>query len=50
MPRPTWRILLYSADDPPEKRGLVLVDGIDGSIVEWFVEENPENWDDLATA
>jgi hypothetical protein len=47
LSRPTWRILLYSADDPPEKRGLVLVDGIDGEIVEWFVEENPENWDDL---
>ena len=33
-----------SADDPPEKRGLVLVDGVDGSIVEWFVEDNPEDW------
>ena len=47
LSRPTWRILLYSADDPPEKRGLVLVDGVDGSIVEWFVEDNPENWDEL---
>ena len=28
LSRPTWRILLYSADDPPEKRGLVLVDGV----------------------
>ena len=44
LSRPTWRILLYSADDPPEKRGLVLVDGVDGSIVEWFVEDNPEDW------
>jgi len=48
LSRPTWRILLYSADDPPEKRGLVLVDGVDGSIVEWFVEDNPENWDELS--
>lgn len=50
LSRPTWRILLYSADDPPEKRGLVLVDGVDGSIVEWFVEDNPENWDEFATS
>lgn len=42
--RPTWRILLYSAEDPPEQRGLVLVDGIDGSVVAHFVEKNPEDW------
>lgn len=42
--RPTWRILLYSAEDPPDKRGLVLVDGIDGSIVDHLVEDNPEDW------
>lgn len=47
LSRPTWRILLYSADDPPEKRGLVLVDGVDGAIVEWFVEDNPEDWSEL---
>ena len=44
LSRPTWRILLYSAQDPPEKRGLVLIDGVDGSVVEWFVEDNPEDW------
>lgn len=42
--RPTWRILLYSADEPPTKRGIVLVDGIDGSVVAHFVEDNPEDW------
>jgi hypothetical protein len=42
--RPTWRILLYSAEDPPDRRGLVLVDGIDGGIVAQFVEDNPEDW------
>jgi len=47
LSRPTWRILLYSADEPPAKRGLVLVDGVDGSIVEHFVEDNPEDWTDL---
>ena len=45
--RPTWRILLYSAEDPPQTRGLVLVDGVDGEIVAHFVEDNPEDWSDL---
>jgi hypothetical protein len=47
LSRPTWRILLYSADTPPAHRGLVLVDGVDGSVVEHFVEPNPEDWSDL---
>lgn len=42
--RPTWRILLYSADEPPAKRGLVLVDGVDGEILGQYVEDNPEDW------
>lgn len=46
--RPTWRILLYSAEDPPTRRGLVLVDGVDGEIVEGFVEDNPEDWSALS--
>jgi hypothetical protein len=45
--RPTWRILLYSAEEPPKSRGLVLVDGVDGEIVEGFVEANPEDWSEL---
>ncbi|HET7488185.1 MAG TPA: hypothetical protein VFJ85_09665 [Acidimicrobiales bacterium] len=45
--RPTWRILLYSAEDPPRQRGLVLVDGVDGSVVAHFVEDNPEDWSTL---
>lgn len=49
LSRPTWRILLYSAEDPPEKRGLVLIDGVNGEVVEWFVEDNPEDWSDLHT-
>jgi len=48
--RPTWRILLYSAENPPARRGLVLVDGVDGQIVEQFVEDNPEDWSDLKDA
>lgn len=42
--RPTWRILLYSNEPTPEHRGLVLVDGVDGEIIDQFVEENPEDW------
>ncbi len=45
--RPTWRILLYSAEDPPATRGLVLVDGVDGEIVAHFTEDNPEDWSDI---
>lgn len=45
--KPTWRILLYSSEDPPETRGLVLVDGVDGEIVAHFTEDNPEDWSDL---
>lgn len=47
LSRPTWRVLCYSADEPPAHRGFVLVDGVDGSIVDSFVEENPEDWSDL---
>lgn len=46
--RPTWRILLYSADDPPAKRGLVLIDGVDGEVLDQFVEDNPEDWTQFA--
>jgi hypothetical protein len=41
--RPTWRVLCYSAEDPPEQRGLVLVDAVDGEVVQFFVEDNPES-------
>ena len=47
LSRPTWRILLYSAENPPTRRGLVLVDGVDGEIVASFVEDNPEDWSAL---
>jgi hypothetical protein len=47
--RPTWKILVYSAEDPPSTRGLVLVDGVDGEIVAHFTEDNPEDWSDLTS-
>ena len=40
--RPTWRIFCYSAEEPPLQRGLVLVDAVNGNIVECLVEENPD--------
>lgn len=44
--RPTWRVLIYSAEDPPRRRGLVLVDAVDGRVLEHLVQDNPaEDWD-----
>jgi hypothetical protein len=40
--RPTWRILAYSTESPPRRRALVLVDAVDGHVVEHLVEDNPE--------
>ena len=40
--RPTWRIFCYSAEEPPLERGLVLVDAVDGKVVEVLVEANPD--------
>jgi hypothetical protein len=42
--RPTWRVLCYSIEDPPLRRGLVLVDAVDGRVVEQLVEDNPDRW------
>jgi hypothetical protein len=40
--RPTWRVMVYSAEDPPAQRGLVLVDAIDATVVEQLSEANPD--------
>lgn len=47
LSRPTWRILCYSAENPPKQRGIVLVDGVSGAVIEWFAEDNPEDWSQL---
>jgi hypothetical protein len=47
LSRPTWRILLYSNEMPPAQRGFVMVDGVDGQVLDYFTEENPEDWSDL---
>jgi hypothetical protein len=40
--RPTWRVLAYSAENPPRQRALVLVDAIEGGVLEHIIENNPE--------
>ncbi|MFO7589536.1 MAG: hypothetical protein R6X23_01390 [Acidimicrobiia bacterium] len=42
--RPSWRVLLYSADDPPSERGLVELDAVDGAVLGSYTEPNPEDW------
>ena len=45
--KPTWRVLVYSAENPPRQRSLVLVDAVDGTVVEHLTEDNPEeDWQD----
>ncbi|MGZ6995276.1 MAG: hypothetical protein ACXVIM_08690, partial [Acidimicrobiia bacterium] len=45
--RPAWRILLYSADEPPSLRGLVECDGVDGHVIGEYTEANPEDWSEF---
>ena len=40
--RPTWRVFCYSAEEPPLQRGLVLVDAVDGRVLQHLAEPNPE--------
>jgi hypothetical protein len=44
LSRPTWRILLYSAEEPPKTRGFALVDGSTAEVITSFTEANPEDW------
>lgn len=41
---PTWRILVFSADEPPARRALVLVDGHDGTVLGSLVQDNQDDW------
>lgn len=41
LARPTWNVLVFSADEPPTQRGLVRVDGQSGAIVETYTEPVP---------
>jgi hypothetical protein len=46
LSRPVWRMLVYSDENPPKRRAMVVVDGISGEVEEWFAEDNPEDWGD----
>ena len=45
--RPSWRVLLYSSESPPNQRGLVMIDAVDGLLIESHFEKNPEKWDNF---
>jgi hypothetical protein len=45
--RPSWRVLVYSADSPPSMRGLVELDAVDAEVIGEYAEANPEDWSDL---
>lgn len=47
LSRPAWRILLYSAEEPPLRRGLVELDAVDGRVLGEYTEDNPEDWSGL---
>jgi hypothetical protein len=42
--RPTWRVLCYSSEDPPQQRALVLVDAVNGRVIEHLTEDSSEAW------
>ena len=45
--RPMWRVLVYSADEPPAFRGLVELDAVDGRVLFADSEQNPEDWSEF---
>ena len=40
--RPVWNVLVFSADDPPSQRALVMVDGVDRTVTGQYAESIPE--------
>jgi hypothetical protein len=47
LSRPVWRILVYSADEPPSIRGLVELDAVDAHVIGEYTERNPEDGSEL---
>ena len=47
--RPTWRVLCYSDEDPSRQRGLVLVDAVDGRVVQVLVQPCDEDWESFSS-
>ncbi len=50
LSRPAWRVLLYSADEPPSIRGLVELDAVDGHVLGEYTERNPEDWSEFGVS
>ena len=44
LSRPAWRILVYSADEPPSMRGLVRARRGRRHVLGEYTEPNPEDW------
>lgn len=42
LSKPTWRLFCYSSEDPPRRRALVLVDAVNGTVLDKLVEDNPD--------
>lgn len=40
--RPVWNVLVFSAEEPPTRRGLVRVDATNGRAVDRYVEDIPD--------
>jgi hypothetical protein len=45
--RPLWRVLVYSADEPPSFRGIVELDAVEGHVLYATSEQNPEDWSEF---
>lgn len=42
LSRPTWRVLVFSAENPPAHRALVMIDASSGAVLDGFIEEQTE--------
>ena len=42
--RPTWRVLCYSAEDPPRSADWCWSTRSTGTVLQQLVEDNPEEW------
>ena len=40
---PVWNVLVFSADEPPSTRGLVRIDGRNGTVMDQYTEAIPED-------
>ena len=37
--KPVWNVLVFNADEPPTRQGLVRVGGVDGVVLDSYVED-----------